>query len=129
MTSPGPAAPPNGAILRLQLDGHLTVAALTSATAALDAPLCSGASPRLLIVDARYMTDYDTEARAAFVSWVRGRRAAVLAIGILTTNPVWRMVIGAMALASDMRMKPFSRPADAEVWLLEQARARGGPGT
>lgn len=114
---------PHASLLTLTLEGHLSAGNLHGVTAPVAVRL-AGQGPRCgLIVDARRMTGYDTEARTAFVSWIGEHRSRLLAIAILTSNTVWRMVIGAMALASGTRMKPFAEPGEAEAWLHEQCSA------
>jgi hypothetical protein len=57
-----------------------------------------------LVVDCTAMTAYTPEARALFVEWHRANRECIHAVGIVTTNMLWHMIVRTMALAT---MRPF----------------------
>jgi len=60
-----------------------------------------------LVVDCTAMTAYTPEARALFVEWHRANRERIHAVGIVTTNTLWHMIVRTMALASGQTMRPF----------------------
>jgi hypothetical protein len=70
-----------------------------------------------VLLDCREMTGYDLDARHAFVSWNERVRGRLLGVAILTGNPLWRMVIAAMSMASRVPMKPFADEQSALAWL------------
>jgi hypothetical protein len=105
------------------LTGHLTVNQLTAALT----PVVSRTDQTTevpLLFDCLHMTGYDTEARERFVEWHKKQGKQITRVAILTTNPIWSVVIAAMALASGHSMKAFSRRAEAESWLTTQALQR-----
>lgn len=75
-----------------------------------------GAAP-VILVDALSMISYDLDARHAFVEWMR--QASPRKVAILTTRPMWRMVIGGMAMASGVSMQAFPDAVTADAWLRE----------
>ena len=95
----------------VQLRGHLTALALESALSAVDA------SAQALLVDALEMTDYDAEARSAFVAWNERVRDRIQRVAIVTDKPIWRMVISAMGVASRQKMRAFGSTREAREWL------------
>lgn len=72
-----------------------------------------------LIVDASEMTGYDGLARQRFVEWNAANRKAIRRLAIVTSNPLWGMVIRAMSLASGREMRPFATRAEAAAWMHE----------
>ena len=66
------------------------------------------------------MTDYEREAREAFVEWTRDR-PEIRRIAIVIRKPVWRMVISAMSIASSRTMRAFDDVASARAWLAEKS--------
>jgi hypothetical protein len=70
-----------------------------------------------LVMNCLEMTDYDLDARHAFVEWQRANRSRIVGVAILTTKTAWHIVISAMALASGQRMRPFETRDAAEAWL------------
>jgi len=98
-------------IATVQLRGHLTALALESALSAVDS------SATALLVEALEMTDYDAEARTAFVAWNERTRGRIQRVAIVTDKPIWRMVISAMGVASRQKMKAFDSIAAAQAWL------------
>lgn len=73
-----------------------------------------------LIVNSLDMTDYDREARAAFVEWIYQRRNALKCVAVVTQQKMWRMVIHAMGLASSVKIQAFEDPRQAEDWIRTQ---------
>lgn len=72
-----------------------------------------------LVFDCTAMTGYDREARKAFVDWHRAMAKHISRIAIVTVNPLWDLVIAAMALASATRMQSFRNRSAALNWLGE----------
>lgn len=62
------------------------------------------------------MTDYEREARDAFVEWGRSR-TRMKRVAIVVKKPVWRMVISAMSIASSRDMRAFDTIEAATKWL------------
>lgn len=107
--------------IEVALDGHLTVAALTAALHPVrDRVSLSPGGVRLLF-DCRTMRGYDREARQLFVDWHRECSARVVRIAVVTENPLWPLVVSAMALASHREMKAFSNKEAAMRWLGAEA--------
>lgn len=98
-------------IATVQLRGHLTALALESALSAVDS------SATAVLVDALEMTDYDAEARTAFVAWNRRTRDRIQRVAVVTDKPIWRMVISAMGVASRQKMRAFASKSEAREWL------------
>lgn len=71
-----------------------------------------------LIVNCLSMTGYEMDARGAFVEQNKRIRDALVGTAILTTNQLYRMVIGGMSLATDLPMRSFSKRAEAVDWLV-----------
>lgn len=104
-------------IIALHLDAHLShdflEARLNEATTHLD----GAAKQSGLVVDCLNMPGYDREARDLFVNWNKAHRDRLVGVAVVTTNPMYRMVIGAMSLASSQQMKAFSTEEEANQWL------------
>jgi hypothetical protein len=110
-----PLAPP----VQVDLVGHLARNALAVALDRATSSIAQAPGPIELLVDCRQMTGYDADARALFVSWNSSHRSRIRRVAVLTVNPVWHMVIAAMAVASGQKMKDFARPDAAVAWLHE----------
>jgi hypothetical protein len=98
--------------LHVRLEGHLTRERLASALGDL---VTGGRAAPEILVDALAMDSYDLDARHAFVEWMR--KSSPRKVAILTKRPMWRMVIGSMALASGIAMQAFPDAEAAAVWL------------
>lgn len=109
--------------LEVTLRGHLTVGLLERELTPLEPVLRS--ERRALIVDALAMTGYDDAARSLFVDWNRRHKDRILRVAIVTDSLMWRMVIGAMSLASQQAMQSFPSLAEARAWGAAE-RAPGG---
>jgi len=103
------------------LVAHLTEASLTAALQPISQRLEQSTTRAGLVVDCLQMTGYDAAARALFVDWNKAHRDRLYAIGIVTRNLMWHVVISSMALASGQKMKAFVSVHDAETWLAHQA--------
>lgn len=108
-------------LLSIRLVEHLTEASLSAALLPVTQRLEQSASKAGLVVDCLQMSGYDATARSLFVEWNRAHRDRLHAIGIVTRNLMWHVVISSMALASGQKMKAFGSVHDAEVWLAHQA--------
>jgi hypothetical protein len=102
----------------ITLTGHLNEDALRHELSSVQSLL--GVARRVLIVDARQMTGYDAAARSLFVDWNARFRDRILGVAIVTTKPLWRMVIRAMSLASKQIMIPFSSLQEAQSWAVQE---------
>lgn len=102
-------------IATVQLRGHLTVLAVEAALSAVDATATA------VLVDALAMTDYDAEARAAFVAWNDRVRERITRVAVVIDKPLWRMVISAMGVAARQKMKAFDTVDAARAWLTGAA--------
>jgi hypothetical protein len=104
-------------VLKVVLEGHLDVALLDDKFAPIAAQL---ARDKLggygLVVDIVKMTGYDSAARAKYIQWHQKHRSR-LVVAVVTTNPLWRMVIAAVALAATGRMRAFDSMPAAVGWL------------
>lgn len=101
----------NGLTQLVPLSGHLTAAALQTALDALPR------DTRRVLIDAREMTGYDREARDLLVGWAAENGWRLEKVGVLTTNPFWRLVVTGMAAASRQNMKAFATRDEADTWL------------
>lgn len=105
----------------LNLTGQLTAAVLEAALHDLGLR-----APRgrlwMLLVDCSAMADYDVQARADFVRWLRKNRSRFPSIAVVTSNRLWHLVVATMALASSTSLKAFDSRSSAESWLAAQAR-------
>jgi hypothetical protein len=99
-------------VWQVSLSGHLTEDELTSALRP-----CPELAEHV-VIDCTQMSGYDLAARHAFVAWNR-RHPSIARVAIVTTNRVWHMVVGAMALASQKKMRCFDTLRDAQGWLGE----------
>jgi hypothetical protein len=68
-----------------------------------------------VVVDASEMRDYTPEARSRFIQFARAlpRRTR---LGIITKNPMWRIVIAAMGLAASREIRVFPDLVGARAW-------------
>ena len=105
------------ALIELRLEGVLTREALSAALAGIQPHIDASAGAVVLLVNCEAMTDYELEARAAFVTWNRENRARIERVAIVTVKPLWQMVVSAMSLASGQTLRPFSTAAAARAWL------------
>lgn len=110
-------------IHRVRLEGHLTREVLerelekvAPAVPSQRAPTGSRRAGGLVLLDCTRMTDYDLEARHAFVAWLKGSLPAKVAI--LTDRELWHLVIRTMSLASGVPLMPFADERAAREWLL-----------
>jgi len=85
----------------------LTEPALRAHFEGLERFLAQQKAPIGLVVDCTAMTAYTPEARALFVEWHRAHRERIRAVGIVTPNMLWHMIVRTMALASGQTMRPF----------------------
>ncbi|MGE0784078.1 MAG: STAS/SEC14 domain-containing protein [Sandaracinaceae bacterium] len=103
------------ATVTLRLSGHLTrealEAELVDVVPALEESACE------VLVDCHTMTGYDSEARAAFVEFLRAHRSNMRRIAVVTDKTLWHMVVSTMALASGVAMRAFSDAESAQHWL------------
>jgi hypothetical protein len=99
------------------LQGHLTAASLAQALGPVQDRIGARTENLRLLFDCRTMTGYDREARELFVNWHRRCSARGCRIAILLENPLWHLVVAAMALASGKQMKSFSDRPSAIGWL------------
>ncbi len=100
----------------LVLRDHLTAESLRAALADAERELATHDEKAALLVDVTAMTGYESEARTLFVAWNDAHRDRVVAVAIVTTNSLWVMVIAAMSLASQQKMKSFSTFPLAASW-------------
>jgi hypothetical protein len=96
------------------LAGTLTKGALQASLTELDKQL---AGRRGLLVDAREMGSYETEARDLFVQWNREHRADLTGVAVVTEKVVWHMVVAAMGFAIGQKLRAFAQWDEAEKWL------------
>lgn len=101
----------------MSLRGHLTAEHLREQLAPVSAQLLSASAPRSLLVDCTEMSGYDLDARHAFVELMTRHRARLTAIAIVTSKPIWQMVVSTMAMASRTEMKAFDDAEQALAWL------------
>lgn len=109
-------------VIRARLVGHLTREALASELRRADDEVSNRVTRRTpaptgprVLVDCREMTDYDLDARHAFVDWLKTRKPSKVAI--VTDRELWHLVIRAMSLASNVSLVPFATEGDALAWL------------
>lgn len=116
-----PAAPilpcVSSVAVEVHLEGHLSRDALERALERVVPHLSRAAGLAGLFIDCRGMTDYDLDARHAFVEWNRKWRPRVRRVAIVTSNRLYHMVIGGMALASGQAMRAFADADAARGWL------------
>ena len=102
--------------VHLCLDQHLSLEFLVEKLEGVEQDFDAAETPGL-VVDCRKMPGYDRSARGLFVEWNAAHREQLVGVAVLTHNALYRMVIGAMSLASSQNMKAFEEPSDAEAWL------------
>jgi len=100
-------------VATVQLEGHLTPGQLATALAGVHKDATA------VVLDCRPMDSYDFSARKAFVDWNEQHRGRIRRVAIVTANPLWPLVISAMALASKQNMKAFRSAEDAGHWASE----------
>lgn len=106
-------------LIEVAFVGQLTLQQLSDALASVRAKLSACSGPIHLVFDCSRMTGYDREARQAFVNWHRDSAARIDRIAIVTANPLWHLVVSAMALATGKHMKPFADKHAAKNWLVQ----------
>lgn len=104
---------PSPEVLSVTFTGHLEVNWLKDTLESLDVRPGMG-----LLIDCSQMTSYDREARTFFVDWHREHRKIIDAVAIVTDNMLYRMIIAAMAMASEQTMRAFDDVSTAQTWLL-----------
>lgn len=107
-----------GTTITIEFSGNLARSDCEQALAQVSDRLRSSGDKFDLIFDCSKMTSYDTDAREHFVEWHRQSRSRLRCIAIVTKNPLWHVVISAMALATGHDMKIFPERAAAEAWVL-----------
>ncbi len=105
-------------IVRVCFVGHLTRDQVETALGTV--PLRAHGRIGLLL-DCSDMHGYDLDARHGFVEWNQRARAQLAAVGIVTSNSLWGMVIRAMSLASGVSMRAFPTTEAAERFLEQSA--------
>lgn len=108
----------------LTLRGHLTRGDLQASLQPVARNLL--ARRAALVVDARLMTSYDDDARALFVDWNTQHRDHIVRVAVVTERTLWRMVISAMALASQQDMRSFADLPAAQQWATQPETAETG---
>lgn len=108
-------------IIALHLDAHLSHSFLDTQLREATGSLDEANGPCGLVVDCASMPGYDRDARELFVTWNKTHRDRLIGVAVVTTNPMYRMVIGAMSLASSQQMKAFASEAEAATWLRSLA--------
>jgi len=103
------------AAIVMVLQGHLTRSSLLTVFADAGPQIDRAACERCLIVDCLTMTGYDPDARSEFVRWVRERKPLLRCVAIVTDKVLWRMVVGAMGLASQVPTQAFDTRDQAEA--------------
>jgi len=103
-------------VLQIDLVDHLTARALGAALAPVDEWLRTDVRSLALVIDCRRMKGYEGDARALFVQWNKANRPRIERVAIVTDNALYRMVISAMALASQQDMRAFGDVAGARAW-------------
>lgn len=106
--------------LELRLIGHLTLEQLDARLAPLSLRFAKVSGRVPVVVDCSQMTGYDTAARRRFVDWNRQHKTTVSRLGIVIRNPLWKMVISAMSLASGEVMRSFASITEARAWVSEE---------
>jgi hypothetical protein len=113
--------------LLVTLTGHLTFGNLTEALREASAVL-GRPGPRVSVLfDCLTMTGYDRVSREAFVDWHRAHKARIDRVAILTSNPLWHLVISAMSLAAKTPMGAFSTRKASEEWLMAASSSHVEP--
>lgn len=102
-------------IFEIRIQGHLTASKLAAELTRIDD--ADQQNPCGLLFDALEMTKYDRDARALFVEFNQRQRHRLCAVAIVTRNPLWRMVVSAMAFASGQTMQPFEDASEGRAWL------------
>lgn len=104
-------------LVEIALRGRLTARDLSAALEPAERALRERTDAIVMLVDCSAMTDYDTAAREAFVAWNKANRKRVAKLAVVTTKPLWHLVVSAMALASGQNMRAFSDRPSASAWL------------
>ncbi len=99
----------------ITLSGYLTRVDLAKALAASELSLQQGR--QRLLIDARRMLDYASEARSYFVDWNRRNKSRIEGVAVVTDKALWHMVVSAMALASRQKLRAFWDVPSANSWL------------
>lgn len=120
MAAPGKTSQQAHDVVTVAFGQRLTVASLDAALAGL-APRIAAQQSFSLLVDATVLTGYDADARDSFSKWTRTHRQLVAAVAVVTRNPMYRMVVSAMAVATDQRMAAFAELNEAHAWLSTRA--------
>lgn len=116
---PPPSAEPREPIV-VKLVEHLDRAQLTARLAEAGKAVEAQNQGGRLLVDCMEMTGYDLAARTEFVAWNAKYKARITHVAIATSKPLWRMVVGAMALASGANLKAYPTREEAMA-ALQQA--------
>lgn len=103
-------------IVDVKLRGQLDVKQLQEQLAPVERRIGEGNPPKALIVDCLDMTGYEGTARRYFVEWNATHRDSLNRLAVVLSNPLWKMVVSAMSLASGQVMKAFSSPSEARAW-------------
>lgn len=103
-------------VFEIKLRGTLDVKQLEKQLAHVERSFNAQSEARPLIVDCLDMTGYESAARRYFVEWNAKHRGSVSRLAIVLSNPLWKMVVSAMSLASGQVMKAFNDPREARVW-------------
>lgn len=102
-------------IVRVPIDGHLTLEMFRGLAATAAAELRAEGSASLLI-DTIAMSGYDAPVRLEFVVWYRAHKRYIRRCAFATDRPERRLIVRTLALLASAEMKPFSRAADAIAW-------------
>lgn len=100
----------------IELEGHLTRGQMSRTLALPEQQMRDGC---VLVVNALGMSGYDAAAREAFVAWNREHRDQVVGVAVITSKPMWRLVVSAMGLASSQSMKAFENADEALRWARD----------
>ncbi len=107
----------------MRFEGHLAADTVMAAFRTLRAEVSAAGGEAVgLLVDCSGMTGYERAAREAFVHENRELKRYISGVAVVTPNPVYRMVVGAMSLASTQRMRAFAEADEARAWLVSLAQ-------
>lgn len=102
----------------LRLENHLTLNHLRDLFAGIEPMLLEAQAG--IIIDARRMSGYATEARDWFAdSWAPRWADRVIGIGVVTGRVMWRIVVTALGLTTRIKMRAFDEIVEAHSWLTD----------
>jgi hypothetical protein len=103
-------------LFKAKVTGFLSVADWTTTLDGLTAKAQRGGELAFLL-DILEMTGYDPKVREMYLGWHKQHGQRLRRTAVVTTRPLWRVVISTISLATGGRTRAFESVDAAQQWI------------